>query len=79
MITVPDAPRALGARRSDMYIAAVVVFAIAATLVWMRAAGRQVSLGDGFGSPQRVSEVLHASVAAVPANSFDARLRITRR
>ncbi len=46
---------------------------------WSRGKGRQISLLNGFGTSPQAIELLHASVAAVPANSFDARLRIVRR
>lgn len=61
---------------------AVTLMLMAAVVIgihWSRGKGRQISLFDGFGTSPRAIELLHASVAAVPANSFDARLRIVRR
>lgn len=61
---------------------AIALVVMAAALVggayWSRGRGRQISL-NGFGTSPQAIELLHASVAAVPANSFDARLRIIRR
>lgn len=65
-----------------MFVAVALVVTAAALVVgglyWSRGKGRQISL-NGFGTSPRAIELLHASVAAVPANSFDARLRIVRR
>jgi hypothetical protein len=55
----------------------VVVLAGAGVLAWSRGAGRHLA-SQGFNTSPRAIELLHASVAAVPANSFDARLRIGR-
>lgn len=59
----------------------VVVLAVGGLgmFLWSRGRGRQVSLVNGFRTSPRAVELLHASVAAVPANAFDARLRIVRR
>lgn len=56
----------------------VMAAALVGGLYWSRGKGRQISL-NGFGTSPQAIELLHASVAAVPANSFDARLRIVRR
>jgi hypothetical protein len=53
--------------------------ALAGGVYWSRGKSRQISFVTGFGTSPRAIELLHASVAAVPANSFDARLRIVRR
>lgn len=65
-----------------MLVALLLVVIVAAGLAlllksWGR--GRQISLVNGFRTSPQAVELLHASVAAVPANAFDARLRIVRR
>lgn len=62
-----------------MWLAPLLVIALAAAVVWLVGQARLAGRFDDRGASRRAIEVLHASVATVPASSFDARLRIVRR
>lgn len=64
-----------------MFLTPVVILAALAVglALWARLQDRLRAIADPFERSESAVRLLHDSVEAVPANAFDARLRIVRR